>query len=850
MKKVIRTYSGTRETKISGRETDNRKVAREAAAEGIVLLKNEDVLPLKKGTKTALYGGGAVRTVKGGTGSGDVNEREVVSIYQGFLDAGIEITNRGWLDSFSLTYAKEREAWKNKILEEYRQGNEPNLLSVYSKYVFHMPAGKDIEAKDVEAADVIFYVVSRTAGEAADRFLSKGDYYLNDNEEAELNFLSSHGKALVVILNTGGPIDLKFIRGLSNLKGLICIGQPGMEAGHALADILTGKVTPSGKLTDTWAVNYEDYPNAGIFSHNNGEVEKERYEEGIYVGYRYFDRFEKDTAYPFGYGKSYTEFEIKTKSVEAANDNKIILQAQVKNIGGEWGGKEVVQIYVSAPQQRMVKEYRKLCAFAKTSLLAPGEVEELAISIDAKSMASFYETESAWMLEKGLYGIWIGNSSKSLALCGVIQVAEDTVIEEVAHICPLQEKLVELHPDKVKCIEMEKEWHEAAKEQGIEPIPFYPECSSKNESKPTKAWEEAAKQAKELTAKLSVSEKIPMVIGEVSKGQGEALGAAGIMVPGAAGETSSVLEEKWDIPGVSMADGPAGLRLMKSYEVDTAEGTVYSQGILGALEGGIFADHTKHEGAVTYYQYCTAIPVGTVLAQTWNVELLEKVGKAVAREMQEFNVSWWLAPGMNIHRNPLCGRNFEYYSEDPIVSGCMAAAMTNGVQQIPGVGTTIKHFACNNQEDNRMGSDSILSERALREIYLRGFEIAVKKSQPMAIMTSYNLINGVHTANSEDLCTTAAREEWGFSGIIMTDWTTTNHGGSIPWKCIAAGNDLIMPGSISDSADIKRALEDGELLAEELDACVRRMLTIILQTSAFENSLPYSRFLKSLKSEN
>lgn len=845
MKKVIRTYSGTKETEISGRETENRRVAREAAAEGMVLLENEGVLPLKKGMKAALYGGGAVRTVKGGTGSGDVNEREVVSIYQGFLDAGIEITNQGWLDSFSMIYARERETWKNRILEEYKQGNEPNLLNVYSKHVFHMPAGKDMDAEDVEAADVVFYVVSRTAGEAADRFLSKGDYYLNDKEEEELNFLSGYGKKLVVILNTGGPIDLKFIQGLSNLKGLLSMGQPGMEAGHALADIVTGKATPSGKLTDTWAVNYEDFPNAETFSHNNGDVEKERYEEGIYVGYRYFDRFEKKPAYSFGYGKSYTEFEIKTKGIEAGNNNKITIQLQVTNIGGEWCGKEVVQIYVSAPQQKMEKEYRRLCAFAKTSLLAPGEVEELAIPIDVKSMASFYETESAWMLEKGLYGIWIGNSSKNLTLCGVIQVAEDAVIEKVAHICPLQEKIAELQPDKVKCIEMEKEWQEAAKRQGMEPISLVPiACSGQKESSPTKAWVEASKQAEELTAQLSVSEKIAMVIGEVSKGQGEALGAAGIMVPGAAGETSSVIEEKWDIPGVSMADGPAGLRLMKSYEVDTAEGTVYSQGILGALEGGIFADHTQHEGAVTYYQYCTAIPVGTVLAQTWNMELLEKVGKAVAKEMQEFQVAWWLAPGMNIHRNPLCGRNFEYYSEDPVLSGCIAAAITNGIQQIPGVGTTIKHFACNNQEDNRMGSDSILSERALREIYLRGFEIAVKRSQPMAIMTSYNLINGVHTANSKDLCTTAARDEWGFAGIIMTDWTTTNRGGSLPWKCMAAGNDLIMPGSMSDSEDIKKALEEGTLLIEELDACVRRMLTIILQTSAFENSLPYSRFLK------
>lgn len=331
-----------------------------------------------------------------------------------------------------------------------------------------------------------------------------------------------------------------------------------------------------------------------------------------------------------------------------------------------------------------------------------------------------------------------------------------------------------------------------------------------------------------------------MVIGEVAKGQGQALGSAGIMVPGAAGETSGCLEESYGVPGVPMADGPAGIRLMKSYEVDRTTGGINNQGIFGAVEGGIFADHTPHANTDIYYQYATAFPVGTLLAQTWDPALLEETGRAVAAEMEEFGVGWWLAPGMNIHRNPLCGRNFEYYSEDPLLSGCMAAAITRGVQSCNGVGTTIKHFACNNQEDNRMGCDSIVSERALREIYLRGFEIAVKAAQPMAIMTSYNLINGVHTANSRDLCTVAAREEWNFQGIIMTDWTTTMpRGGSSSWGCIAAGNDLIMPGGEGDRENIRKALKDGTLAEEDLKACVERMLTVIFQTNAYENSVPY-----------
>ena len=381
-------------------------------------------------------------------------------------------------------------------------------------------------------------------------------------------------------------------------------------------------------------------------------------------------------------------------------------------------------------------------------------------------------------------------------------------------------------------MEREKQWQHLAAEKKVPVLPFMPEEISGQETEKN-GWDKGfAAQAKELTEQLNDEQLIAMVIGEVSKGQGQALGAAGIKVPGAAGETSGILEEKYGVPGISMADGPAGLRLMRSYEVDRETGAVYSEGILGALEGGLFARGEKHPGADIFYQYCTAIPVGTLLAQSWDTSLMEKVGRAVAEEMREFGVSWWLAPGMNIHRNPLCGRNFEYYSEDPLLSGIIAAAITTGVQSIPGVGTTIKHFACNNQEDNRMGSDSVVSERALREIYLRGFEITVKTSQPMAIMTSYNLINGVHAANSRDLCTQAARTEWGFLGIIMTDWTTTEkRGGSISWQCPWAGNDLIMPGCENDSENIRQALAEKNLSREELKDCVRRLLTVILACS-------------------
>ena len=279
-----------------------------------------------------------------------------------------------------------------------------------------------------------------------------------------------------------------------------------------------------------------------------------------------------------------------------------------------------------------------------------------------------------------------------------------------------------------------------------------------------------------------------------------------------------------------MADGPAGLRLRQTYEADRRTGQVYGAGVLGSLENGFLEDAKHNENTDTYYQFCTAFPVGTALAQSWDVDLMREFGEAVAAEMKEFFVGLWLAPGMNIQRNPLCGRNFEYYSEDPLLSGIMAACVTEGVQSHKGCGVTIKHFACNNQEDNRMGVNVCVSERALREIYLRGFEIAVKKGKPAAIMSAYNLINGVHAANSLDLCTTVARQEWGFEGVIMSDWNTTvPEGGSVPWQCIAAGNDMIMPGNPEDDEDIRKAHERGKLSEEMIRRSAGRILRMIRQ---------------------
>ena len=330
-----------------------------------------------------------------------------------------------------------------------------------------------------------------------------------------------------------------------------------------------------------------------------------------------------------------------------------------------------------------------------------------------------------------------------------------------------------------------------------------------------------------LAKEQSIEELIPLLYGNITKGA-STLGSAGIRVPGSAGETTETLEETYGIRSLIMADGPAGLRLRQSYEVDRQTDVVYGVGVLGSLENGFLEGMKQHENAERYYQYCTAFPVGTALAQAWDIDLMQEFGEAIAREMQEFHVDIWLAPGMNIHRNPLCGRNFEYYSEDPLLSGIMAAAVTNGVQKHDGCGVTIKHFACNNQEDNRMAVDACVSERALREIYLRGFEIAVKKSMPIAMMSSYNKINGVHTANSRDLCTVVAREEWGFEGVIMSDWNTTvPEDGSVAWQCAAAGNDIIMPGNYNDEDNIREAYREGKLSEDMIRGCAGRILKMV-----------------------
>ena len=831
-----RNFSGTTNPEIQPWEMKHRQIAREAAAEGIVLLKNEDhVLPLKEGSAVALYGAGAGRTIKGGTGSGDVNERERVSIWQGMKNAGYEITSEDWIRSYDEIYEKARQNWKNDIVKRAggNGGEVLNFFDVYSTTPFIMPTGDPVKKPaDGENTDTAIYVISRVAGENADRNTAGGDYYLKEDEHQMLTDICAYYKDVIVVVNAGGQVDLSFMDEFENIKALLAIVQPGMEGGNAFADVISGKVNPSGKLVDSWAYKYEDYPNAATFSHNNGNVEKEFYEEGIYVGYRYFDTFKVPVRYGFGFGLSYTAFSMGNYKVEKAEkENGIKVSVCVKNTG-DVAGKEVVQAYVSLPGGKLEKEAHCLAAYAKTGLLQPGQEQTVTLEIPAERLTSYDEENAAYILEKGFYGICVGNSLESAELIGGVQLDETAVVEKVKNLFAEQDELKELEQETGKTSQREAAQKSMAAEKQLPVLEMKAADFETKEVVYKKNSELADPEAMEFVNTLSVEELINLAAGDPGKAQGGNLGAAGISVPGSAGETHRCAIEK-GLASIVLADGPAGLRLMKYYHVN--EGKIVSMPFEFSLEGGIFYDGATDLPGERYYQYCTAIPVGTMLAQTWNTGLIEKVGAMIGKEMERFNVTLWLAPGMNIHRNPLCGRNFEYYSEDPYIAGTIAAAMTNGVQSNYGCGTTIKHFACNNQEDNRMGSDSILSERTIRELYLKGFEIAVKESQPLSIMTSYNLINGVHAANNYDLCTDVARNEWGFQGAIMTDWTTTEKDETCTASgCMRAGNDLVMPGCFGDHDNMKKELEAGTLKIEDLKACIARLVSVIWKSNQYE----------------
>ena len=846
MTSMVPAFAKTTDGSISAREEKNAELSMNLATQGMVLLENNNnVLPMASSGNVALFGGGAAKTVKGGTGSGDVNQRSVTSVWDGFKNAGYNVTSESWLNEFEAYYDEET-------------GGSSGGLWGSPKVEDTLISDAQIEEAKQDGTTTAVYVIARNSGEFADRKNAEGDYQLWGNEEENLKKVAANFDNVIVVLNVGGIIDTKFFHEIEGLDSLLLMSQAGMRGGDAVVKVLNGEVTPSGKLTDTWAVNYEDYSSSEGFGANDENVTQEDYTDDIYVGYRYFDTFNVTPAYEFGYGLSYTDFNIDVKDVTVDEEN-VTVDVKVTNVGKQYSGKEVVEVYFSAPDGALEKPYQELATYGKTDTLAPGESQTLTLSYATTEMSSYYEDYASYIMEDGDYVVRVGNSSRNTSVAAVIGLDSNVFTEQLSNQMVQDEEIDTLSNEGATPYTYEGEAEEIAKAErfeldanAIETVnnaseyddesvisyvyegsdytvvdqeanPRYTKAPSGNNTTPSQLIEpyeetiqyvEKTKEnptlldvyqgtvtMEELLASLSVEEMSYIVEGLGWGGGSEpVVGAQANSVKGAAGETTSRYYETRAIPNTVLADGPAGIRITQSYT----------------------------ENGTTYYQYCTAFPIGTLIAQSWDKDVAKQFGEAIGEEMLEMGVTLWLAPGMNIHRNPLCGRNFEYYSEDPLLSGITAAATTLGVQSHEGIGVTIKHYAGNNQEDNRNAVNNTITERAFREIYLKGFEIAVKAANPMAIMTSYNLNNGMPAADDYDLCTDLARGEWGFNGLVMTDW---GGGQSTPVNSMHAGNDLIMPGgsskSIAEATGVTLPLGD-------LQKATRNVLNVIMDSTQFK----------------
>ena len=848
-------YHANPSPEVTASERSHSDSVRRIAGECMVLLENDGVLPLSGPQKVALYGNGARATVKGGTGSGEVNSRYSVSVEQGLEEAGFEITTKQWLAEQDRVIQEEFGAYMADVHQRAEAMGIPDFFVMFNEHFIPKALAPFQHAE----GDLAIYVLGRNSGEGSDRYAEEGDYELTQAEVALLTALGRSYKKVIVLLNLGGVINAATLKAIPGISAMLLISQSGNMGGHIVADVLLGKSIPSGRLTDTWAEKYMDYPSSATFSHNNGNWNDEYYTDGIFVGYRYFDTFNVKPLYPFGYGLNYTTFTMETLGA-SADEKQVSVTVKVTNTGA-FSGREVVQVYGSAPRAGLEKPMQVLCGFGKTRLLQPGQSQELKVSFDLTNLESYDPAKAAYVLEAGEYVIRVGVNSRNTHVAALVRLDETVETKKVRNICPLDEEFEEISCAGVECWKPENEDAEkavapvfaisAAKvptvtiEYAGEPEPFAP--AGTDHMITLEEVRDGKYTMEQLVSQLSVEEMAEWCVGAARDNE-NVIGSASKAVPGAAGETSLALAYR-GVRDMINADGPAGLRLLAHFRVN-AQGELLPG---GSAIGGMAEDFApKQEGDVDYYQYCTAIPIAWLLASSWDLELIEKCGDIVGAEMETFGVRVWLAPGMNIHRNPLCGRNFEYYSEDPLLSGLCAAADVRGVQKHPGVGTSIKHYFANNQEDNRMYCNAHIKERAIREIYLRNFGVCIEASQPMTIMTSYNLINGIHAANCYDSITCYAREECGFQGYVMTDWFTSNakvsgalakpnpkYSCSSSPLCIYAGNDVQMPGSEGNIEDIITAVKDGSLKLGYLQRCAAKLLEVDLKCGGFPEAGPY-----------
>ncbi len=778
------------------------ELSKNAAKEGMVLLKNNNsVLPLAAGTKVALFGKGTFDYVKGGGGSGDVTVAYIRNLYE-----GLKLQK----DKISI-FEELCDYYRKDIEEQYKNGNVPGMT-------IEPDVPVELLQKAKAYTDTAIITICRYSGEGWDRksvidpdnkalwdyeremteksaeIFKDGDFCLSEKEKEMVDAVKANFKNVIVILNVGGMVDTSWFAHDDKIQSALLALQGGMEGGLAAAELLVGNGNPSGKTVDTFAESLDDYPSTYNFHESRDYVD---YTDDIYVGYRYFETIpnaSEKVIYPFGYGLSYTTFDVETVSAGVVNTaNKLYAKVRVTNTG-KAAGKEVVQVYIAKPQGKLGKPAKELVAFEKTRELLPGESQLMTLSWKINDMASYDDLgkvqKSAYILEAGSYDIYIGTSVRDVTKADFSYILDkDTVTKQLsAKLVPTslakrmlsdgsfeelpQGKPVDTDASAIGNID-------PSLTEGVAPgqraIPYFrfADGMAKTGSHDIMDVVEGRITLDEFVSELSIDELIHLTGGQPNTGVANTFGIGNM--------------PEYGIPSVMTADGPAGVRINPEVGVCT-----------------------------------TAFPCSTLLACTWNTDIVEAVGRAGGEELKENNLGLWLTPAINIHRSPLCGRNFEYYSEDPFLTGKLAGAMVRGIQS-NNVGATLKHFALNNKETNRKNSDSRVSERAAREIYLKAFEMIVKEEDPWAVMSSYNIINGHRASECEDLLTGILRDEWGYKGMVTTDWWTCGE----HYKETKAGNDLKMGCGYPER--VKEAYEKGAITREEIETCVKRILGLILK---------------------
>lgn len=800
--------------------------SRVVAAEGAVLLKNEgQVLPFQASDNVAIFGRTQVNYYRSGTGSGGSVH---VSHTTNLLDGLRSKKNMAVNEQLAAVY----ESW----IEQNPFDNGGGGWAAEPWHQKEMPLTGELVAEARAKSNKAVVVIGRTAGEDQDNANEPGSYQLNDEEKAMLKQVAAYFEQTVVVLNVSNIIDMSWLNDEGYTYPIPCViyaWQGGMEGGNAIADVLAGEVTPSGKLTDTIAYSIEDYPSTS----NYGNEFKNLYQEDIYVGYRYFETFCPDKVqFEFGYGLSYTQFEVKPEEAKLITKDGVTsaaIDVTVTNTGTVFAGKEVVQVYYEAPQGTLGQPAKALAAFGKTKLLQPGESQRLTVNFPVHSMASYDDAgvtghPSAYVLEAGTYRLYAGTSVKTLTEVGV-EGKDGYIVETLQVVEQLEEAMAPTE-------QFERMRPGSRKEDGSYELIYTAaptrkvSMSERIESRLPATLTQTGNQGYTLRdvheGKVSMETFIAQLSDEdlaaIVRGEGM---SSPLVTPGTASAFGGVSDQlfSYGIPVGCTADGPSGIR----------------------MDSG---------------QKATQVAIGTLLAATWNAELVEELYVMEGRELLSNDIDTLLGPGLNIRRSPLNGRNFEYFSEDPLISGIFAAACTRGIMK-GGSNATLKHFACNNQEKYRSKVDAVVSERALREIYLKGFEIAVKEGGANSIMTSYNPVNGHWAASNYDLNTTILRGEWGFKGIVMTDWWAVMNdvvnGGPADRKntncMVRAQNDLYMVVSNYGAEtnvygdNTIESLEKGTLTRGELQRSAINICEFLMQAPVFSREQVIEETVEAFK---